>query len=142
MEAVIQWHETGLVPLGDPLTGDPRCRLVQGDFFDLSRNPAQGFDPETPGRKFDAVLLDIDHTPTRVLSQTNKRFYTAEGLGEAATHLKPGGVFALWSDSEPESTFTRHLEKVFISVKAHLIQFDNPFTGRMSGNTVYLAQVK
>ena len=27
LDAVIDWHETGLLPLGPALTGDPRCRL-------------------------------------------------------------------------------------------------------------------
>lgn len=141
MEGVIEWHRTGLVPLGRTVTGDPRCRLVKGDFFAMSRDLSKGFDPGNPGRKFDAVLLDIDHTPTRVLHQTNKRFYTRQGLGEVATHLKPGGVFALWSDSEPESAFTAHLEKVFPDVAAHMVRFDNPYTGRSCGNTVYVARV-
>lgn len=142
MEGVIEWHQTGLVPLGNTITKDPRCRLRQGDFFALSRNVSKGFDEENPGSKYDAILLDIDHTPTHVLHQTNKRFYTKQGLKELATHLQPGGIFALWSDSEPESAFTSHLEKVFPIVKAELVRFDNPFTGRMSGNTVYQAQVE
>src|SRR5688572_8296628 len=31
LAAVIEWHESGLVPLGPQLTGDPRCRFVHGD---------------------------------------------------------------------------------------------------------------
>jgi hypothetical protein len=33
LEAVIEWHAEGLVPLGPELTGDLRRRFVQGDFF-------------------------------------------------------------------------------------------------------------
>src|SRR3954451_16072177 len=36
LEAVIDWHAEGLVPLGPELTGDPRCRFVQGNFFALA----------------------------------------------------------------------------------------------------------
>ncbi len=140
MEGVLDWHRTGLVPLGQKLMADARCRLVQGDFFARCRDLARGFDPDQPGRTFDAILLDIDHTPTHVLNQTNKRFYTQEGLGEAAAHLKPGGVFALWSDAEPEPDFTRHLETVFPRARHHLVDFYNPFTGESCGNTVYVAQ--
>ena len=141
MEGVIDWHRTGLVPLGRTLTQDPRCRLVQGDFFALSRDVSKGFDEEAPGTTYHAILLDIDHTPTHVLDQTNRRFYTKQGLKELAAHLKPGGVFSLWSDSEPESAFTDHLKKVFPKVEAHMVRFDNPYTGKTCGNTVYLAQV-
>src|ERR1044072_8180974 len=30
---VIEWHQQGLIPAGAELTADPRCHLVQGDFF-------------------------------------------------------------------------------------------------------------
>jgi hypothetical protein len=35
---VIDWHELGLLPLGKQLTGDPRCRFVNGDFFAMSHS--------------------------------------------------------------------------------------------------------
>src|ERR1039458_1472881 len=54
---VIDWHQQGLLPLGKSLTSDPRCRLVHGDFFAMS-DSSGGFDPLTPGRRFDAVLVD------------------------------------------------------------------------------------
>ena len=33
LEAVIGWHQSGLVPLGQTLMDDARCRLVQADFL-------------------------------------------------------------------------------------------------------------
>src|SRR3981189_2733413 len=42
---VIEWHEQGLLPLGKQLTGDPRCRLFNGDFFAMSHS-TDGFDAE------------------------------------------------------------------------------------------------
>ena len=48
LEPVIRWHRQGLVPVGPTLTADPRCRLVEGDFFAMS--DGLGFDPESPGR--------------------------------------------------------------------------------------------
>jgi len=36
MQEVIDWHQQGLLPLGEKLTSDPRCRLVHGDFFAMS----------------------------------------------------------------------------------------------------------
>ncbi len=139
LEAVIEWHQTGLVPLGKTLTEDPRCRLVQADFFALSRDLARSFDPANPEKKHDAVLLDIDHTPTKVLHQTNARFYAEAGLKELAQHLKPGGVFGLWADGAPEASFTHHLSKVFEKADSHTIAFDNPITGGVSEGCVYLA---
>lgn len=37
---VIEWHAQGLLPLGKQLTGDPRCRLVHGDFFAMAQSDA------------------------------------------------------------------------------------------------------
>lgn len=139
---VILWHKTGLVPLGKQLCNDPRCRLIQDDFFARSRDIDAGFDPDFPGKKQDLILLDIDHTPNRVLHRTNARFYTPNGLNELAGHLNPGGVFALWSDDPPEKAFTDLLETVFPKVHAHTICFKNPFTGGMAENAVYVARTK
>jgi spermidine synthase len=137
---VIEWHRNGVVPLGETLTGDQRCRLSHADFFALSQDIENSFDPENPGGKHDAILLDIDHTPTNVLYQTNTRFYTEEGLGELARHLKPGGVFALWADGEPEPSFSERLEKVFGWSEGHTIEFDNPITEDTSKGAVYVAK--
>ncbi|MBA3012891.1 MAG: spermidine synthase [Proteobacteria bacterium] len=140
LEPVIQWHKKGLVPLGSRLSNDPRCRLVGADFFALSRDISKSFDPLHPAKKHDAILLDIDHTPTRVLHQSNTRFYTEKGLTELAHHLTPGGVFGLWADGPAEACFTTHLGKVFATANAHTIEFDNPVTGRPSSGAVYLAR--
>ncbi|MEE9367729.1 MAG: hypothetical protein V3V05_02580 [Pontiella sp.] len=131
LEGVIEWHQTGLVPLGKILMGDARCTIVHTDFFARMRN--------VPIKKYDAVLLDIDHTPTNVLHQTNTHFYTEAGLRELAQHLKPDGVFAMWADGAPEDDFTRHLGRVFPSARSHIIKFDNPITGGSSVGAVYVA---
>ncbi len=141
LEAVIEWHKSGLVPLGKRLVNDARCRLVQADFFALSRNIMKSFDPENPTKKYDAILLDIDHTPTHVLHQTNTHFYTEEGLGELTQHLKPRGIFALWADGAPEDFFTERLKKVFVSAQSHTIEFENPITGGSSIGAVYVAKM-
>jgi spermidine synthase len=140
LEGVIEWHQTGRVPLGRTLTDDVRCRLVQADFFALSRDTTKSFDPDEPAKKHDAILLDIDHTPTNVLHQTNAHFYTEEGLHELAQHLNPGGVFALWADGAPEGFFTDRLARVFASAASHTIEFENPITGGTSKGAVYVAQ--
>jgi spermidine synthase len=141
LKPVIEWHQNGLVPLGKTLREDSRCRLVHADFFALSCDMSKSFDPRYPANKHDAILLDIDHTPTRVLHQTNKRFYTEEGMMELAQHLKPGGVFALWADGFPEESFTNLLDKVFGNAESHTIEFKNPLTGGSSEGAVYAAQV-
>src|SRR5215813_6660053 len=70
LEAVIEWHAEGLVPLGPELTGDLRCRFVQGDFFALAASEA-GFDPAVPARRFDAppTFCSIRRTPLSTASR-------------------------------------------------------------------------
>lgn len=140
LHAVIEWHEQGLVPLGPVLTGDPRCRFVHGDFFALAAEPAAGFDPLEPGRRFHAVLLDIDHSPRNLLHPRNAAFYEAEGLARLAAQLHPGGVFALWSDDAPEEGFLAALQAVFAEAQAHVVSFANPLLERESASTVYVAR--
>ena len=136
LDAVIDWHRRGLVPLGAKLTGDPRCRFVHGDFFALA-DSAAGFDS---GRKFHAVLLDIDHSPRNLLHPRNAAFYEPAGLRALTGHLHKGGVFALWSDDPPDDEFLRVLGEVFATAKAHVVKFENPLLDCESASTVYVAR--
>ncbi|MBC7282946.1 spermidine synthase [Hoeflea sp.] len=139
LDAVIDWHRTGLLPLGPVLTADPRCHLVEGDFFALARGE-DGFDPAAPGRTFDAILLDIDHSPDALLDPRSESFYQPEGLTRLASHLKPGGIFALWSDAPIDDSFTERLAGVFKDAWAEPVTFHNPLQDRPFTQTVYLAR--
>jgi spermidine synthase len=136
---VIDWHRRELLPDTAGLTADPRTRLLHGDFFALAA-AGTGFDPTRPGRRFDAVLLDIDHTPGHLLHPAHAAFYTPAGLRRLGAHLQPGGVFALWSDDPPEPGFSAVLSEVFPAARAEVVTFANPLTGGESANTVYLAR--
>ena len=142
MAPVIEWHEKGMVPLGEALTSDSRCRLVLGDFFALAAVPETGFDPLKPGRRFHAVLLDVDHSPQNLLDERNAAFYRTEGLGQLAAQLLPGGVFALWSDDPPDEEFLSRLGQVFESSEARVVEFFNPLLEKNSASTVYVARRK
>jgi spermidine synthase len=135
---VIEWHQQGLLPLGKQLTGDPRCRLVHADFFAMSHSP-DGFDPIAPGRRFDAVLIDIDHSPTNLLHPRHAALYAPEGLERLAAHLRPGGVFALWSNDPPDPAFERVLAGAFATTSAHVVTFDNLRGDHDASNTVYVS---
>jgi spermidine synthase len=138
LKPVIDWHRSGLVPLGRGLTEDSRCRFVNGDFFALAADPVQGFDPEQPGRKFDAVLLDIDHSPQNLLHAGHGALYQPEGLRFLAEHLRHGGRFAMWSDDPPDAEFQKSLGAVFANVETHIVTFHNPLQDRESASTVYV----
>jgi spermidine synthase len=138
-EAVIEWHKDGLLPIDPPLAADPRCRFVLGDFFTLAASPG-GFDPEVPARRFDAILVDIDHTPDRLLDPANAAFFEPQGLHRVASHLRPGGVFGLWSNDVPDNRFTKKLAAVFAVARAEPVSFQNPILDREVTQTVYLAR--
>ncbi len=139
LPAVIDWHRRGLLPDAAGLTSDPRARLVHGDFFAMVGSPA-GFDVATPARTFHAVLVDIDHSPRHVLHASHAAFYAPEGVAALKRHLRPGGVFGLWSDDPPDGEFTSVLREVFGTAEAHVVTFPNHYTGEESANTVYVAQ--
>ena len=138
LEPVIEWHEKGLLPLGRALTSDPRCRIVHGDFFATAASEV-GFDGDAPGRAFDAILVDIDHSPNFLLDPKNDSFYQPEGLRRLARHLRPGGVFGLWSDERPDDAFTARLGSVFVEARAEPVTFQNPLQDKPFTQTVYLA---
>lgn len=123
---VIDWHQRRLLPLSPALADDPRCCFDQRDFFALDFAPA------------DVILLDVDHSPYHVLHPSHAGLYTAEGLGRLP--LKPGGVFALWSDDPPDEGFLEVLRSVFPYAEGHLVPFANPLTGGQSRNSVYVAR--
>jgi spermidine synthase len=134
---VIGWHRDGLVPLGARLSEDGRCVLRQGDFFALVE---EGIEVGAGGdRRFDAILVDIDHTPSHHLAAGNERFYGPAGFGRVRDQLKAGGVFALWSDDPPDAGFEALMGDSFESVVAHVVSFPNHYTGGESACTVYVA---
>jgi spermidine synthase len=135
---VIEWHEQGLLPLGRELTADPRCRLVNGDFFAMSSS-VEGFDNSSQGRRFDAVLVDIDHSPRKLLHPRHAALYEPEGLARLAGHLHPGGVFALWSNDAPDDAFERVLAEAFATHTSHVVTFDSLRGDHDASNTVYVA---
>ncbi|UTW02183.1 spermidine synthase [Amphritea atlantica] len=135
---VIGWHRDELVPLGKILNADSRNRYVLGSFFDLATDPASSFDPDSEAKQFDAILLDIDHSPTEYLNSANASFYTTDNLTLMAQQLKPGGVFAMWSQNLPEASFEALLSTVFARVDSHVVSFYNPFQGGESTNSVYV----
>ena len=64
---VIGWLERGLLPLADELKADPRFAVIEGDVYErLSRSPE---------RKFDLILIDVDHSPEERLAAAGS-FYT------------------------------------------------------------------
>ena len=137
---VIDWHQRGLVPNGARLSQDARCRYYHADFFALARS--DGFDPDDPGHRFDAILLDIDHTPDALLNPAHADLYSHQGMTRLRALLRPGGVFGLWSNDLPDKGFLAILSGVFDQVDGHVVEFENPIQGQTAANGVYVAKVE
>ena len=135
---VIKWHMEGLVPLGYSISLDPRCTLVERDFFKAVLDSEMVMNPNQPEKHFHAVLLDIDHTPRHQLDDNNTGFYTERGLSLMQDYILPGGVFCLWSDDPPDQGFMELLGSVFRNIEANVVSFYNPLLNKESTNTVYL----
>lgn len=131
-EPVLDWHRRGLLPDVSGLATDPRCNLVHDDFFQLVQRE--------PERRWDAILLDIDHTPRHVLHPSHRSLYEVPGITALSRHLVPDGVFTLWSDDPPDVEFEAVLGEVFAATSSHVVDFPNPLTGGTSSNTVYLGR--
>jgi spermidine synthase len=135
---VIDWHRRHLLPLGERLMQDSRCHLVQGDFFALAAG--EGLDVTTPGRLFDAVVVDIDHSPRDLLHPSHASFYTPAGIGRIAAQLRPGGVFSLWSNDPPDAEYVAALGTAFDAVRPEVVTFDSALEGGVASNTIYVAR--
>lgn len=138
MQPVIEWHRNGLLPVGDVLATDSRSSLIHGDFFAIATAATGGF---VDDNKVHAVLLDIDHSPSHWLNASNEGFYAKSSLQKMASKIVSGGVFGLWSNDLPDQDFVNHLRSIFSSVEAHIVTFDNPYSGSQSTNSVYVARV-
>lgn len=138
LQAIIDGHETRLLPLGENLCADRRCQFVCSDFFACAR-AGVGFDATRPDRLYDAILVDIDHAPDFHLAPKNVGFYSAEELAGLKSHLTENGVFGLWSNDPPDDSFTAHLRTVFSDARAERVVFANPYQNIDTTQTIYLA---
>ncbi len=132
VERVVDWHRRDLFPDTRGLAADPRTTLLCDDFFALVRARAND-------GTYDAVLVDIDHAPDRLLRPDHGDFYSPGGLEAVAALLDPTGVLALWSDEPPDSAVLEAMTSAFADAGSHVVGFDNPITGGTSACTVYLA---
>jgi spermidine synthase len=128
---IIEWAATGIIELGKELMADPRFRAVQGDVFERLLGP--------PLRTHDLLLIDVDHSPDERLGASSDAFYAHAQLALAARHLKPGGVFGVWSTS-PNPAFEAELRATFHEVRVDPIDFINETVGGPETNWLFLAR--
>jgi spermidine synthase len=127
---VIGWLERGLLPLSETLRGDARLHVAQGDVYARLAAP--------PSRRYDLVLIDVDHSPDERLGDGHAGFYTERGLAAARRQLAPGGVLGVWSYAE-SSAFADALRRVFTEVAVVPVPFENTVVGGEEVNWLFFA---
>jgi spermidine synthase len=128
---VVAWLEQDLLPLSAGLKADHRFQVEVGDFFARMTAP--------PARRFDLVLVDIDHAPDHHLDHANLPFYSSEGLAPVRAHLAPYGVLAVWSSADSDS-FRRALEQHFEAVRVEAVTFHNDLVDETITDRIFLAR--
>ncbi len=134
LQPVLSWHEKRLVPAADALLSDPRVSLVHADYFETMRAG-----PDRLG-SFDAILVDIDHSPDALLHARHGSFYDEGGAAQTAACVRDGGVFALWSADPPGESFLRALRTQFMDVESRDCPFEVPHLGMQDVNRLVFAR--
>lgn len=128
---VLQWLSNGLVPLSAELSGEPRLSLEQGDIYGQLASP--------PQRRYDVIMIDVDHSPDERLGEESSDFYTEPGLVAARSHLAEGGVLAVWSYAE-NSPFADSLRSVFKDVHVLDVSYENRLIDQTCTDWLFFAR--
>lgn len=131
VRGIIEWVERGIVPLGKELMSEPRFHVTHDDVYDRLQR--------TPESRHDLILIDVDHSPDERLHESSASFYGHERLSLAKQHLKPNGVFGVWSTS-PSPWFEAELRETFDEVRAESIDFYNETCRKAETNWLFLAR--
>lgn len=107
---VVSWNRDFLEKVNGALLRDPRVTVLPEDVFKVMR--------ESKGEPYDAILLDVDHTPSSWVQVQNFRLYERAGFTAVTQALKPGGLVAYWSaGDEPE--FAHRLRRAGFGVQTY-----------------------
>ena len=108
----------GIASARKRVTADPRCRFVNGDFFAMSSS-VEGFDHRSQGRRFDAVLVDIDHSPRKLLHPRHAALYGRRGWPGSQAISTQGAFSRCGRTISPDDAFERVLAGAFATQASH-----------------------
>ena len=78
--------------------------------------------------------------PGGLLDDRSRSFYRPDGRRALGKHLRPGGVFGLWSNEQPDGRFLGKRGIEFPDVQAAPVSFHNPLQDSVFTRAVYLAR--
>lgn len=105
---LVAWNRGPVAHLAGSPLDDPRTRLQVGDVV-ARISEATG--------AFDAILLDVDNSPSSMVLAGNDRLYGPRGVRACAAALSSGGVLAVWS-AGPDGPYLERLEKAGLAARA------------------------
>jgi len=107
---VAAWCRGPLLPLTDGAVADPRVTI---EVADVSAHLGR-----VPRASYDAILFDLYEGPHAATQAADDPLYGPAALVRARAALRPGGVFAVWSE-EADSRFERRLGEAGFRVEKH-----------------------
>ncbi|WP_284311487.1 spermidine synthase [Labrys miyagiensis] len=124
--AVVAWARGPMASIFGTSLDDPRVSIEIADVGKVIRS----------GRRFDAILLDVDNGPEGLTRQSNDRLYEIEGLVAALKALAPKGVLAVWSQGA-DPKFAQRLLKSGFAVDEVRVRANKGRSG--ARHTIWLA---
>jgi spermidine synthase len=128
---MVQWNREFLDKVNGQLLKDPRVEVIVEDVFKILR--------ELKGERYDAILLDVDHTPSSWVQVKNYRLYERAGFDAVHRALTPHGLVAYWSAGE-EPEFSARLGRSGFNVQTYEAKA-HP-TAKRAVHRIYLAAPK
>ena len=107
---VIKWCQGPLAGLTDGAVKDARVHVEVADVASLILNAAM----EGGDNRFNVIILDLYEGPFEAGKVKGEAFYGDGALELTHTALKPGGVFAVWSE-DPDKAFEKRLKNAGFS---------------------------
>ncbi|HEY1586589.1 MAG TPA: spermidine synthase [Polyangia bacterium] len=107
---VAAWCRGPLSQLTAGAVDDPRVTIAVADVSDHLTKVARG--------SYDAILFDLYEGPHAATQSPDDALYGPGALVRAREALRPGGVFAVWSE-EPDARFERRLADAGFRVEKH-----------------------
>lgn len=125
---MVKWCRGPMAHLTGGAVDDPRVRVVIGDVATVIRSAAM----KGTAHHFDAIILDLYEGPYESDQGRGEHLYGDVAIELSRSALKPGGVFAVWSE-DPDKTFEKRLNAAMFSV-------DRQRPGRGGRHVVYIAR--
>jgi len=105
---LVAWNRGPLAHLAGRPLDNPRTRLQIGDVVARIAEASGAFD---------AILLDVDNSPSSMVLAGNDRLYGMKGVRACARALSAGGVLAVWS-AGPDQPYLERLEAAGLEGRA------------------------